>query len=65
MLIHIRQTNLPQIACGLYEMDRTRVLNIILQLFANTDIRVETFLQKVRWNSNFDNAPLGKEYSID
>ena len=42
----IKEINLPQIVCGLDKLEWTRVLKIILSLFANTDIRVNIFLQR-------------------
>ena len=50
---------------GLDKLEWTRVSNIILRLFANTDIRVNIFLQKAKWNSNLDNALPAEEYSND
>ena len=56
---------LPQIACGLDNIEWARVVNIILCLFANTDIRVNIFLQQVHANSNLDYTFLAEEYPID
>ena len=61
----IKEINLPQIGCGLDKLEWARVFNIILCLFANTDIRVNIFLQKVHVNSNFDNTLLAEEYPND
>ena len=61
----ISQINLPQIGCGRDKLEWTRVLNITLCLFANTDVRVNIFLQKVQCNSNLDNALLKEEYPND
>ena len=66
MLVHnIREIELAQIRCGPGKLEWTRVLNIILRLFADTDFRVNILLPKVKWNSNFDNALLAEEYSND
>ena len=61
----MREIILPQIGCGLDKLEWTRVLNIIFRSFANTDIRFNIFLQKVKWNSNFENALLAEEFSND
>ena len=61
----IKEINLPQIGCGLDKLEWARVFNIILCLFANTDIRVNIFLQKVHVNSNLDNTLLAEEYPND
>ena len=66
MLTHgIQEINLPQIGCGLDKLEWAPVFNIILRLFANTDIRVNIFLQKVDVNSNLDNTLLAEEYPND
>ena len=66
MLIHdIREIKLPQNGRGFDKLEKTRVLKTFLGLFANSHIRVKLFLQKFRWNSNFDNALLVEEYSND
>ena len=66
MLTHgIKEINLPQIGCGLDILEWARVFNIILCLFANTDIRVNIFLQKVNVHSNLDNTLLAEEYPND
>ena len=57
----IKEINLPQIGCGLDKLKWARVFNIILCFFANTDIRVNIFLQKVHVNSNLDNTLLAEE----
>ena len=54
----IKEINLPQIGCGLDKLEWARVFNIILCLFANTDFRVNIFLQKVHVNSNLDKTLL-------
>ena len=65
-LIHnIREVSLPQVGCGLDKLEWTQVLNKNLPMFANTDIRVNIFLQKVKRNSNFDSALLAEEYTSD
>ena len=61
----IKEINLPQIGCGLDNLEWARVFNIILCLLANTDIRVNIFLQKVHVNSNLDNTLLAEEYPND
>ena len=61
----IKEINLPQIGCGLDKLEWARVFNINLCLFANTDIRVNIFLQKVHVNSNLDNTLLAEEYPND
>ena len=61
----IQEINLPQIGCGLDKLEWARVFSIILCLFANTDIRVNIFLQKVHVNSNIDNTLLAEEYPND
>ena len=65
MIHSIRELNLSQIGCGLDIPECTRVLNTILRLYANTDIGVNIVLQKVQWNSNFDNAFFAEESSND
>ena len=61
----IKEINLPQIGCGLDKLEWAQVFNIILCLFANTDIRVNIFLQKVHVKSNLDNTLLAEEYPND
>ena len=61
----IKDINLPQIGCGLDNLEWARVFNLILCLFANTDTRVNIFLQKVHVNSNLDNTLLLEEYPND
>ena len=61
----IKEINLPQIGCGLDKLEWARVFNIILCLFANTDILVNIFLQKIHVNSNLDNTLLAEEYPND
>ena len=66
MLVYgIKEINLPQIGCGFDKLEWARVFNIILCLFANTDIRVNIFLQKVHVNSKLDNTLLAEEYPND
>ena len=66
MLTHgIKEINLPQIGCRLDKPEWSRGFNIILCLFANTDIRVNIFLQQVHVNSNLDNTLLAEEYPND
>ena len=66
MLTHgIKEIHLPQIGCGLDQLEWARVFTIILCLFANTDIRVNIFLQKVQVHSNLDNTLLAEEYPKD
>ena len=61
----IKEINLPQIGRGLDKLEWARVSNILLCLFANTDIRVHIFMQKVHVNSNLDNTFLAEEYPND
>ena len=61
----IKEINLPQIGCGLDNLEWARVFNIILCSFANTDIRFNIFLQKVHVKSNRDNTLLAEEYPND
>ena len=61
----IKEINLLQIRCGLDNLEWTRVFYLILCLFANTDILVNIFLQKVHLNSNLDNKLLAEEYPND
>ena len=61
----IKEINLPQIGSGLDKLEWAPVFNINLCLFANTDIRVNIFLQKVHVNSNHDNSLLAEEYLHD
>ena len=65
LMYGIKEINLPQIGCGLDKLEWARVFIIILCLFANTDIRVNIFLQKVHVNSNLDNTLLAEEYPND
>ena len=66
MLTHgNKQSILPQIGCGLDKLGWARVFNIILYLFANTEIWVDIFLQKVHVHSNLDNTLLAEEYPND
>ena len=61
----IKGINLPQIGFGLDKLEWARVFNIILCLFANTDIRVNIVLQKFHVNSNLDNTLLAEDYPND
>ena len=61
----IEKINLPQVGCGLDKLEWAQVFNIILCLFANTDFRVNIFMQKVHVNSNLDNTLLAEEYPND
>ena len=61
----IKEINLPQVGCGLDKLERARVFNIILCLFANTDLRVNILLQKFHVNSNLDNTLLEEEFPND
>ena len=61
----IEEITLSQIGCGLDKLEWARFFNLILCLFANTDIRVNIFLQKVHVNSNLDNTLLAEEYPND
>ena len=65
LMYGIEEINLPQIGCGLDKLEWARVFNIILCLFAITDIRINIFLQKVHVNSNLDNTLLAEEYPND
>ena len=61
----IKEINLPQIGCGLDKLEWALVFNILLCLFANTDVRVNILLQKVHVISNLDNTLLAEEYPND
>ena len=65
LMYGIEEINLPQIGCVLDKLEWARFFNIILCLIANTDIRVNIFLQKVHVLSNLDNTLLAEEYPND
>ena len=61
----VKETNLPQIGCGLDKLEWARVFKIILCLFANTDIRVNIFMQIAHVNFNLDNTLLEEDHAND
>ena len=63
--MELKKSTYPQIECGLDKLEWARVFNIILCLFAYTDIRVNIFLQKVHVKSNLDITLLAEEYPND
>ena len=58
----IKKINLPQIGFALDELEWAPVFNIVLCLFASTDIRVNIFLHKVHVHSNLDITLLAEEH---
>ena len=61
----IKKINLKQMGCGLDKLEWARVFNIFLCLFANTDFRVNIFMQNVHVKFNLDNSLLAEEYPND
>ena len=61
----IKEISLPKTGCGLDNLESAGVFNIILCLFANTDIRVNIFLQQILVISLLDNTLLAKDYPND